>query len=277
LADPHLKQAEYLQVSVLIALPQKDWVGRGSEMVFTVESCTRLVAWTALVMFEVFTLSRSKRNQYDKEMRNLNMVAYQIPSWVFPMVWYTLKTLIVLSMFFWAEYAVNVDDWTFPTVFALVFALIVLSKFWMPLFFDNCAYATSLGLAMVLFALSLAAMIIMIISNNEGTLWALPFALWVPVMAWYGFAVLLNFEWYRMKCGWYQGTSCWEDEERGGGGGAKVVYVISTTPTMVDEAGKVAAKEHHGKHPPGKHRYGHPHGQHGHTLVHPVRDPGKGE
>ena len=102
-------------------------------MSLTVEGTTRLVAWTALVLFEVYTLSRSRRASYDKEMMALRMPAYQIPSWVFAWIWYALKGLIVTSMFFWMEYAVSVDDWTFPTVFALVFALVVLALPWVGL------------------------------------------------------------------------------------------------------------------------------------------------
>lgn len=221
-------------------------------MVLGVEGCTRLVAWTALVLYEVYIISASKRRAYDAEVGGLRMAAYQLPSWVFGWVWLTLKSLIVASMFFWQEYATDVTDYTFPTVFALVFALVVLSKFWPVLFFEHCWYGGALCLSLLLSGISIAAMVLMIVTSNEGNLWALPFALFVPVVAWYFFATLLTLEWARLKCGWYTG-GCADGMENG----VSIVYIVPDEGKEAD-----ASFKHHGHHPPGKHNYAHPHSLH---------------
>jgi len=217
-------------------------------MALDVNACTRLVAWTAFVLFEIYQMSNSKRRQYDAEVGGIRMPVYQLPSWIFSWVWFTLKALIVTSMFFWCEYAINTNDWTYPTVFALVFALVLFSKFWTVLFFEYSMYGAALLLSMFLSALSITAMVIMVISSNEGTLWALPFALFVPVTAWYFFAMLLNFEWYRLKSGWYT-RSC--DDEEG------IYYVVTTTNER-----KAAVPHHHSHHGHGQHKFQHPHAAH---------------
>lgn len=172
-------------------------------MVLTVDGCTRLVAWTAFVWFELYRLGERRRRQYEKEMAELHMPAFQLPSWVFQWVWFVLKALIVTSMFFWMEYATDVNDYSFPWTFALTFALVVLSKLWSPLFWEYSMFMASFILACVLAALSIAIMVLMVLSTNEGDLWAVPFGLWVPVMAWYCFAALLSFEWFRLKAAWW--------------------------------------------------------------------------
>lgn len=229
-------------------------------MVLGTEQCTRLVAWAALVLFEVYQMTERKRKQYDTEMAALRMPAYQLPSWVFGWVWFTLKVLIVASAFFWTEYAVDVNDWTFPTVFAMLFALVVLSKFWTPLFFEWCMYEAALGLSIVLAGISITTMVIMIVSTNEGSLWALPLALFVPVVAWYCFAVLLNLEWVWLKRGWYREHHC-RDEEHGSHAAAAAsagVYVV-----MQGGDGK-HYKPQQQQQPPQKkqHQWGHPHASH---------------
>jgi len=241
-------------------------------MVLTVEGCTRLVAWAALVMFEIYSLSDKKRGEYDREMMGIRMPAYQIPSWVFAWVWYSLKALIVASMYFYMEYAINVNDWTFPTVFALVFAMVVFSKFWMPLFFKQRAYGASALLALILACHAVAAMVIMVITSNEGTLWALPFALFVPVTAWYVFAALLSFEWYRLKCvgtdGYFayrEQYDCYAYEEQQPQQSDRVMPSappVVVTPVVYYDA--PPQKKHH--------RFGHSHSAHGERemLRHPI-------
>jgi len=105
----------------------------------------------------------------------------------------------------------------------------------------------------------------MIVSTNEGTLWALPFALFVPVVAWYFFAMLLTLEWTRLKCGWYMKGG--RDEEEGG------VYMVVTTSGQPSSKYGHPHSEHNGPNHPdfqgrdspfrGKNqRFGHTHGQH---------------
>lgn len=231
-------------------------------MVLGTEQCSRLVAWTALVLFELYTLNKSKRRQYDNDMGSLRMSAFHIPSWVFGWIWMLNKSLIVASMFFWAEYAVLETDWTFPTAFSLVFALVVFSKFWTVLFFDHCAYGASLVLSLFLAALSIAAVTVMGLSSNEGVLWAVPFALFVPVTAWYFFAAVLTFEWCRLKCGWYQQQQPCNDEES--------VYIVTTREGSVPlkKQSHPHSQQHHGHHHGhgNKQRFDHPHHAHHHNL-----------
>jgi len=172
-------------------------------MVLTVEACTRLVAWTAFVWFELYRLSGERRRKYDAEMEALGTPALQVRAWLMFWIVFAVKALTVASMFFWLEYAVDVNDYSFPWVFALVFSLIVISKLWTSAFFEHTMYLSALCIACVLAGLATAVAVIMGLSVNEGDLWAVPFALWIPVTVWYWFVAGFSFEWFRRKAGWF--------------------------------------------------------------------------
>jgi tryptophan-rich sensory protein len=106
------------------------------------------------------------------------------PWWVFPIVWFVLKLLMVLSTFFyWRDHSANVD----VALVSLYFANGVLRKYWSVAFMD---YNQS-GIALVLaFFIAGTAIALVTMYGIQG-LW-LSFGLALPLAIWCTIAIGLN-------------------------------------------------------------------------------------
>lgn len=178
-------------------------------MTFEVSDCTYLVTWIVFIFWEMAPSRRDTATWYKKESARLG--TFQIPSYVFPLVWFFLKAMLVASIFLYLKFSALSTDWTFLTVYVIFVVNVLMAKTWSLLFFEMRMATAALAVAFLLWATAVTVLIVMIlagvVTGNTGTLWAIPMALYIPYVAWLTFAVILNMDWCRAENGGELGFS----------------------------------------------------------------------
>lgn len=166
-------------------------------MVFEYRQAYALFTWLAVFLFETYSMTRADVEWYNQE-RDFRLPSHlRVPSVVFPIVWFTLKALLICSHFFYFEYAYDFGYWTFLGVFVTTFINIVLMKSWSMLFFGVRRIGAALVVAAGLVITSVLVVIFMGLSQPAvGNMYWLPLILYVLYPVWLVFALVLNATWY---------------------------------------------------------------------------------
>ncbi len=141
---------------------------------------------------------RRKDQEWYRE-EGTRIQAVRVPGIVFPVVWFILKSLLVVSIFLFLKFSASADDWTFLAVYVTFVVNVLMAKVWPLLFFSLRRPIPALVVAMLLLVSSILVLIFMIaagaVTGNTGALWAIPMGLYIPYVAWLTFALYLNANW----------------------------------------------------------------------------------
>ncbi|MGM0558373.1 MAG: TspO/MBR family protein [Myxococcota bacterium] len=121
----------------------------------------------------------------------LEKPAFNPPSWLFGPVWVTLYTFMGIAA--WLVWKQGWDDPAVRTALYVYGAQLALNAAWSPVFFG----AKELGWALVVIVLMLVAILATTYLFFQIDTWA--GALFVPYIAWVGFATVLNFAIWQMN------------------------------------------------------------------------------
>lgn len=134
-----------------------------------------------------FATASSVRGWY----QTLEKPSFNPPGWLFGPVWVTLYTLMGIAA--WLVWKQGWDDPAVRTALVVYAAHLVLNAAWSPVFFG----ARELGWALMVIALLLAAILATTYLFFRLDTWA--GALFVPYIAWVGFATVLNWAIWRLN------------------------------------------------------------------------------
>jgi len=149
------------------------------------EAITFLVSLT-FVWFEVSQVSVSEfRGYYEK---NKSKVWPQVPGWLFGVVWFAIKVMIVLAMFFYLRGNTSVS----VAIFALWVVNEMLRKYWTYFFMDMKQTGMAFFVCLGILGTGLGVLILLAIDQY----W-LPFGLLVFYNVWVAFACILSLQWWR--------------------------------------------------------------------------------
>lgn len=162
-------------------------------MVWTQVDATALVAWAVFIFWEPYTMTEEEKKRYER--RRTNLVPRIFPSWIFPIVWTILKSLLLASIVLFSHYTIDTNHWAWLTVFGLFFVNQAISKMWTMLFFGMQRTVMALVVAIVLFLTALAILICMGIGNENCEFYVAPLVLFIPYALWLLVAIALNISW----------------------------------------------------------------------------------
>lgn len=153
---------------------------------------TRLFGLSGFIFWEPYSFDNEMRREYEEKRANLPVFP-NVPAWVFPIVWFTIKACLVASLVLYIDFTSNFDDWSWTTVMALAFSNLALAKSW-TFFYRVRYYGIALAVCVVLFLSGLAILICMGLGrDNAGSLWYVPLVLFCPYVAWLLVACLLSY------------------------------------------------------------------------------------
>lgn len=163
-------------------------------MSFTQDDATLLVSLVTFVFWQMSSRSSSSgqsgqnRKWYDRNRQQVT--GGFVPGIVFPFIWTILYGLIVASFYiFIKEYQ---ETRFYITVVVLFIVNILLNKLWSVFFFDNEDTFSSLIVAVGMFLSGIAIVVLQGMDDAYTSM-----GLFVPYVAWVGFAVFLNFQWHK--------------------------------------------------------------------------------
>lgn len=134
------------------------------------------------VFFQLSTTSISETKDYYKDLKN--DLTCKIPSFVFPIVWNILYSLIVVSGYFTFSTSNQYDI----TLIVMFFVNIMLNKFWSVLFFDMRKPMLAFLCIIPLIGTAIVYLVLVGILQN----W-IAFGTYVPYVLWLFVAAILNF------------------------------------------------------------------------------------
>ena len=108
------------------------------------------------------------------------------PSWVFGVVWPILYLLMAISLIVGWNQRLNVSDGQQKVTWVLFGLQLGLNLIWSPIFFQLQAPRVALGVAVALWSVSLATMVMLYFLSP----WS--FGLWFPYQLWLSLAIYLN-------------------------------------------------------------------------------------
>lgn len=152
-----------------------------------------LTAWICIVLFEIHNPTLEDIQWYTS--RQSKSSSSLPPSWIFPLVWYLLKALIIASQFIFFKNSPIDADWYMPAVYALSITTILLMKFWTVLFFRMRSPRVAIAISVLLVATSTATVTCI---GVTGTQWV-SFGLYMPLPIWLVVALVLNIKFRNEK------------------------------------------------------------------------------
>lgn len=149
------------------------------------EEAITFLASFAFVWFEVSQVSVKEFREYYEKHRSKIWPSF--PGAVFGIVWFAIKIMIVLAMFFYLRRNATVS----VSIFALWVVNEVLRKYWTYFFMDMKQTAMALFVCLGILGTGLAVLILLGLGGH----W-LPFGLLVFYNVWVAFACILNIQWW---------------------------------------------------------------------------------
>lgn len=166
--------------------------------VFLLQDYLHLITWIVFIFWEPYSMKEKDTKDYDTYYEKRPHLIH-VPRWVFPPVWFFLKSTQVVAYFLYLKY-VSENDALFASVYivpimSLIIAGVCLSKYWTAFYFRWKMYSTAGAVAFVLMGCAVVVTVLMGISGANGqfgSLWAIPFVFSMPLTLWLVFAFVLN-------------------------------------------------------------------------------------
>lgn len=155
-------------------------------MVFSYLEAVTFLASFVFVFWEISReTSQSFRVYYESKKDRMRCKC--IPSWVFGVVWIPLKILIALALFYYLRNNAEVT----VEIFTLWVVNEVLRKMWPAVFRDYERPGWAILVSAAIFGTGVALLVFLGLGEHY-----LSMGLMVAYVAWSGFAVYLNWDWY---------------------------------------------------------------------------------
>ncbi|MBX9636532.1 MAG: tryptophan-rich sensory protein [Nitrosomonas sp.] len=197
----HLKKPKLLKFfSRFLFLTVVSFFKGEKKMVFESKQALSIFTFVAIFVLRKYSMTNEDIEWYNTAKKTRLPSYLQFPSWVFPVVWTILDACLVVSHFFYFEYAADFTYWTFVAVFATSLINIILNDQWSRVFFGMRQIAMSLVVSTAMFITAVLVTIFMGLSQPSlGDMYWLPLILYIPYCAWLGVAWWINFNWNRYE------------------------------------------------------------------------------